>query len=146
MRKRTQAREAALQLLYQHEMNPSSLEEIFASFRERQPDFPPETTAFTEGLVRGALERLADIDAVIGKYTENWDLARMAVLDRNILRLATYELLFVQDVPPKVTINEAVNMAKKFSQGDSGKFVNGVLDKITHTEKPRVDKLMDLNG
>ena len=71
------------------------------------------------------------------KATENWDLNRMAVIDRCILRFAAYELLYMDDIPPKVSINEAVNIAKKFSQEDSGKFVNGVLDKINHTEKPR---------
>lgn len=135
MRKRTQARECALQILYQVEMNPSGLEEVIPSFWEENPEVPAEVRGFAETLVRGSIQNLEEIDAVIVRATENWDLARMAVIDRNILRFSTYELLFLEDIPPKVAINEAVNLAKKFSQEESGKFVNGVLDKINHTEK-----------
>ena len=140
MRKRTQAREAALQILYQHEMNPMALEEIIESYWGENPGMPKDTREFAETLVRGSLEQVEAIDAIISHATENWQLERMAVIDRNILRFATYELLYLGDIPPKVTINEAVNIAKKFSQEESGKFVNGVLDKINHTEKPRVRK------
>ncbi|HXV28668.1 MAG TPA: transcription antitermination factor NusB, partial [bacterium] len=93
---------------------------------------------FTEELTQGTLEHRDALDQIIGRNTENWDLHRMATIDRNILRFATYELLYRGDIPPKVTINEAVNIAKKYSKEDSGKFVNGVLDKINHTEKARV--------
>ena len=137
MRKRTQAREFALQILYQLEMNPGSRDEIKISFWNPYPDIPDEVRRFTEILVDGTLTNLKEIDGVVTRAAENWEIARMAVVDRNILRFATYELLFVEDIPPKVTINEAVNLAKKFSQEDSGKFVNGVLDKINHTEKVR---------
>ena len=82
-------------------------------------------------------EHLDEIDEKIAKYTENWQLSRMAVVDRNILRFSVYELLFMDDIPPKVTINEAVNVAKKYSQDEAGKFVNGVLDKIHHTESKK---------
>ena len=86
------------------------------------------------------MENQLEIDQVLGKYADNWELSRMAMIDRNVMRLATYELLYLADVPPKVTLNEAVNLAKKFSQEESGKFVNGILDKINHTEKPKNPK------
>jgi len=137
MRKRTQGRESALQILYQHELNPTDLEILFRNFWSQFPEISGEVKAFAESLVRGTLRYEREIDEVISKYTENWDLRRMAVIDRSILRFACYELLYCGDIPPKVTINEAVNIAKKFSQHDSGKFVNGILDKINHTESAR---------
>lgn len=137
MRKRTQSRECALQILYQLEMNPVPLEELIQSFWEENPESSEDIRRFAEMLVRGSLERREEIDAIVLKATENWQLDRMAVIDRSILRFATYELLYVEDIPRKVTINEAVDLAKKFSQEESGKFVNGVLDKINHTEKCR---------
>jgi transcription antitermination protein NusB len=81
-------------------------------------------------LIRGAIENRTRIDDEIKKYAKNWDMHRMAAVDRNILRLAIYEMLFRDDIPPVVSINEAVDIAKKFSTGDSGKFVNGILDRI----------------
>jgi len=137
MRKRTHAREYALQILYQLEMNPVPVEEMMGSFWEENAESLKDVRRFTEMLVRGSLERREEIDATILKATENWQLDRMAVIDRSILRCATYELLYVEDIPRKVTLNEAVNLAKKFSQEESGKFVNGVLDKINHSEKSR---------
>ncbi|MBI3307141.1 MAG: transcription antitermination factor NusB [Candidatus Omnitrophica bacterium] len=137
MRKRTQARECAIQILYQREMNDDPLDKVFASFWEQYPGFTEETKEFTRQLVLGTIEHLTEIDEVVSRYTENWQLWRMAVIDRNILRFATYELLYAGDIPPKVTINEAVNIAKKFSQEESGKFVNGVLDKISHSEQAK---------
>lgn len=134
MRKRTQAREYALQILYQYEVNPDDLNEIFKSFWESH-DSNEEVREFTSRLVRGTLDNIKYVDEVVVKYAENWQLHRMAAVDRNILRFAAYEIIFCEDVPPKVTINEAVNIAKKFSQEDSGKFVNGVLDRIGHAEQ-----------
>jgi transcription antitermination factor NusB len=133
MRKRTQAREFALQILYQFDVTKNPLSEVIAAFwKDNEAD--AEIRTFTERLVKGTIERLVSIDEMIKKYAENWDLGRMAVVDRNILRFATFELMHMPDIPPKVTINEAVNLAKTYSQEDSGKFVNGVLDKINHTE------------
>ena len=85
---------------------------------------------FAEPLIRGTLEHQAELDERIKQYAKNWDLHRMAVVDRNILRLAIYEMLYRDDIPPVVSINEAVDIAKKFSTEDSGKFVNGILDKV----------------
>jgi transcription antitermination protein NusB len=85
---------------------------------------------FAEALIRGALEKRDAVDELIKRHAKNWDMHRMAAVDRNILRLAVYEMLFRDDIPPVVSINEAVDIAKKFSTQDSGKFVNGILDKI----------------
>lgn len=139
MRKRTQAREFALQILYRRDLNPETVEDPFDSFWEENP-VPPEVREYTERIVRGTVLHLEEIDGILSKYTEHWALPRMAVVDRSILRFAAYELLYLEDVPPKVIINEAVNIAKKFSQEESGKFVNGVLDKILRTEPRRAEK------
>ena len=136
MRKRTQARELALQILYKRDLNPEPVETILNSFWESKP-FPDDVREYADRLVRGTVENLERIDEVLVKYTEHWELHRMAVVDRNILRFSTYELLYLEEIPPKVVINEAVNIAKKFSQEESGKFVNGILDKINHTEPRR---------
>ncbi len=133
MRKRTQARELALQILYKRDLDPEPVETILSSFWETNP-VPPEVRTYAERLVQGTLAHLSELDRLLAKYAEHWGLERMAVVDRNILRFATYELLFIEEVPPKVVINEAINIAKKFSQEESGKFVNGILDKINHTE------------
>ncbi len=138
MRKRTQARECALKILYQMDMVEGSFDQVFPSFWEAHPA-PDDVREFTEQLVRGTRDHLSEIDQKIIQYTENWQLNRMAVVDRNILRFAVYELLFMDEIPPKVTINEAVNIAKKYSQDEAGKFVNGILDKIHHTEVHKPD-------
>lgn len=140
MRKRTLSREYALQFLYQHEMNPHPTNELKASFWAENENVIEPVRSFAERLIDGTLAHVSELDEIITRAADNWELGRMAVIDRNILRAAAYELLFCADIPPKVTINEAVNLAKKFSQEESGKFVNGVLDKINHTEKPRVAK------
>lgn len=141
LRKRTQARECALQVLYQYEMNPEPMQEILKKFWSQQDEiFSDEVRGFSEKLALGTIENQAEIDKVLERYADNWELSRMAMIDRNVMRLATYELLYLADVPPKVTLNEAVNLAKKFSQEESGKFVNGILDKINHTEKPKNPK------
>ena len=85
---------------------------------------------FADPLIRGTLEHRDEADDVIKKHAKNWELHRIAAVDRNILRLAIYEMLHRDDIPPVVSINEAVDIAKKFSTQDSGKFVNGILDKV----------------
>lgn len=129
MRKRTLARELALQLAYQLDLRgPEVLEEVDEYLASRSGD--PEVRSFASSLVRGTWEQKALIDAKIEEVARNWQLHRMAVIDRNILRLATFELLFLDDVPPLVTINEAIEMAKKYSTKNSGPFVNGILDNL----------------
>jgi N utilization substance protein B len=128
--KRRIARELAVQFLYQFDLGGGSLEEALPLFWETQTDITESGRKFAEDLLRGVVERRVAIDEKIAKYTENWDLPRIAAVDRNILRLAMYEMLFRDDIPPVVSINEAVDIAKKYSTRESGAFVNGILDRL----------------
>lgn len=98
-----------------------------------------ESRAFAERLVAGVLEYKHELDEVIGRYATNWKVSRMQVVDRNILRLGTYELLWLDDVPAKVTMNEAIELARDFGDDEAAKFVNGILDKVLASE-PRLDE------
>jgi transcription antitermination protein NusB len=133
---RRQAREFALQILYQLDIGKEPLPETLAAFWESNPCVG-DTHTFANKLVKGTIENLPKIDELIAKYTENWDISRMASIDRNIIRSSTYEILFSPDVPLNVVINEAVELAKKFSTSESSKFVNGVLDKIRKERKQK---------
>lgn len=120
----------ALQLLYQIDLSKEEVTPALKNFWEGETTVSPETKKFTQKLVKGTLNKQKEIDSLIGKYTEHWKIERINVIDRCILRFAIYELLYLKDIPPAVTINEAIEIAKKYSTADSGKFVNGVLDKI----------------
>ena len=139
MRKRTKARECTLQILYTLDIAKLPAEQAIADFWGEHPSVTKEIRKFTEELVEGVYKNIELIDKEISASATNWTLKRMAVVDRNILRLAAYELLFRDDIPPKVTINEAVDIAKKFGDANSGKFVNGILDKIGKESK-RIEK------
>jgi N utilization substance protein B len=132
MRKRSRAREFALQVLYQLDITGDSPELALENFWQAhlQEDIDPESMAFTASLVKGTKENISGIDLKISQYAANWQLKRMAVIDRNIMRLSCYELIFCKDIPPKVSINEAVELAKKYSGPQAGKFVNAILDKV----------------
>lgn len=133
MRKRTKARELALRFLYQIDITKDDTAAALTQFfREQRAE--RNVKEFATQLIQGTLANLLQIDSTISKYAENWQLKRMAVIDRNILRFATFELLFLADIPPKVSINEAVELAKKYGDIESSKFVNGILDKIHKTE------------
>ncbi len=127
---RRKSRELALQILYQNDTAPRPLEELLDSFWQSRKHPPPEVQRFAESLALGALKHLDAIDALTRKYSDHWVLERMAVVDRNIIRIAIYEFLYQPDIPAKVTINESVEMAKKFSTEGSGAFVNGILDSV----------------
>ncbi|MCK9594616.1 MAG: transcription antitermination factor NusB [Candidatus Omnitrophica bacterium] len=137
MRKRSLSRELALQVLYQIDITKERYDATLENFwkMDHEKDISDEIKAFTEGLVKGVSEHIKVIDDKIAGYATNWELTRMAVVDRNILRMAGFELIFRKDIPPKVSINEAVDLAKKYSGDASGKFVNGILDKIK-SERP----------
>ena len=137
MRKRTKAREFALQVLYQIDITHDDYETSLANFWQSntEENLEEEVKIFASELVKGVIENMGTIDNAISKYATNWHLDRMAYVDRNILRLSCYELLFREDVPPKVSINEAVELAKKYSTQEAAKFVNGVLDKIKPEKK-----------
>jgi transcription antitermination factor NusB len=132
MRRRSRAREFSLQVLYQMDITHDTHDTSLKSFWETQAqeDVEEELKNFTNELVRGTSDNLKSIDAKIAQYATNWQLERMAVIDRNILRMGCYELTFREDIPPKVSINEAVELAKKYSGIEAGKFVNAILDKI----------------
>jgi len=129
LRKRTQAREYALHILYQIDITGDPASAVLDQFW-RDNECEEGVRDFAAQLVKGSSENLAEIDTIISKHSEHWKLFRMAAIDRGILRLATYEMLYRNDIPPKATINEAVEMAHKYSTPDSGKFINGILDKI----------------
>lgn len=123
------SRELALQMLFQMDMGTvqlKDLEEIFLP----QASAAEMAKVMALQMVRNTWDHLADIDRQLRGLAEHWDLARMAAVDRNILRLATYEILYDADIPKSVAINEAIEIVKRFSTDDSSKFVNGILDKL----------------
>jgi N utilization substance protein B len=126
---RRRAREYAVQVLYALDLNPSSPGEFFKDFWEIHPA-KPEIVEYTNSLVYGTIQKKKEIDQLISSHSSHWKIDRMAVTDRNILRMATFELLDEESVPAKVVINEAIEIAKKFGTSDSATFINGVLDSI----------------
>jgi N utilization substance protein B len=128
---RHRAREAALQILYQWEISRSDPEQSIASYwAGHGAGAAPEARAFAEALVRGTVAALGEIDPLLAATAEHWRLPRMAVLDRLILRLAVFEFLHVPETPHKVAISEALQLARRFSNDDAVRFVNGVLDAV----------------
>jgi transcription antitermination factor NusB len=128
--KRRKAREVALQLLYQLDLQgESNPEPHLAEFWTRHP-VDLEVREFADMLIRGTKLHERKIDEIISQSAQNWELDRMAVVDRNILRQGIFELLWMDEVPPKVAINEALEVAKKFSTHESSRFINGILDRI----------------
>ena len=129
MRRRTRSREIVLQVLYQLEIRGNEvIDEVDAFCIEQGKE--AEVSDFAIKLVKGCIQKIKEIDKKIIDISENWELQRMPVVDKNILRLACYELFYMDDIPPKVSINEAIDLAKKYSTEKSGLFVNGILDKI----------------
>ena len=132
MRNRTKSREYALQMLYQADIRRASRQQILGEFWQGHK-LAEDVKVFTNQLFEGTVEHLQEIDPLITRHADNWSLKRMAVIDRNILRLGVFELLYLDDVPPKVCINEAIELAKRFGDTESGKFINGILDAIHKT-------------
>ena len=128
MKKRRRARELALQALYAFEVSGNRQERVVDSIREREED--EEITTFAVKLFGAVVAHCEWVDKEVISVVENWDFQRIALIDRLILRLAISELLFFEEIPPKVTINEAIDLAKKFSTAQSGRFVNGILDSL----------------
>jgi transcription antitermination protein NusB len=129
MTRRTRAREIALQVLYQMEQNPGLDPEEVRRFVERRLR-EPRLRGFADELIAGVREHQPRIDGLISEVAENWRLDRMAAIDRNILRIGAFEMLFCPDVPTKVAINEALELAKRYSTAQSSRFVNGILDRL----------------
>lgn len=156
MATRRQGREWALQMLFQLDMNPGTeLDQMIEKFWRQQwtckvdeardagiepkakderkvedQVAPRKIREFSEAIVQGVVENLGAIDARLRGYTQNWPLHRMGSVERNVLRLAFYELIYCPDVPPPVILNEAIDLAKYFSSSDAGRFVNGILDRL----------------
>jgi len=142
MTRRSRGREVALQVLYQVEQNAGISPEEVRRFIERRLLDDRKLCEFTDSLTAGVKEHQTELDAMISQVAENWRLDRMAAIDRNILRLGAYEMLYCPDVPAKVAINEALELAKRYSTAQSSRFVNGILDRVlqwqTQGAKPEV--------
>ena len=132
MGSRHHARERALQILFQYDIHGKP--GLWLDMFWKENEVTDEVKAFAERLVAGVLEQKKELDALIGKYATNWKVSRMPIVDRNILRAGVYELLWMDDVPAKVTVNEAIELAKSFGDEDASKFVNGILDQVLGNE------------
>ena len=126
---RRSSRELALKFLYQFELNEGDLDEQIKLFLERNSS-QEDVESFMKELVVSLIDKMEEIDEIIQKFSDHWVLDRMTVIDRNILRMGTCELLFIFSTPPKVVINEAIDIAKKYGNEDSPEFINGILDKV----------------
>jgi N utilization substance protein B len=137
MGNRRRSRECALQMLFQLDITHDA-----RYLKERYWDdnlVSEPIRDYANELVVGTMEHLPEIDSLLSKYAENWTLSRMGRIDRNVLRLAVFELLYREDIPARVTLDEAIIIAKKFAEESSGAFINGILDKILK-EEPRMKK------
>lgn len=126
-----------MQILYQvdvtRDASSAAIDNFWASSNLEDTD--ESVKEFSLRLVNGVIANIEEIDKKISEYAQNWKLERMAIVDRNIMRLGCFELIYCEDIPAKVSINEAVDLAKKFSGAESGKFVNAILDKVKPKEK-----------
>ena len=129
MGKRRSSRELALKFLYQFELTGGDLDKQIKLFLERNSS-QEDVANFMKELVISLIDKMEEIDEIIQKYSDHWILDRMTVIDRNILRMGACELLFNLSTPPKVVINEAIDIAKKYGNEDSPEFINGILDKV----------------
>lgn len=132
MGRRRQSREIALQILYALDVTQGEARQVLRT-PWAESLLWPEIRDFTATLVTGVMEQRDGIDAFIQEYSTNWALERIGVVERNILRFAIYELCFLPEIPPNVTINEAIEVAKKYGTEEAPAFINGILDRIKHT-------------
>jgi len=122
---RRKAREYALKILYMIDMREDTNSTFLENFEENE-----KVKKFADEIIKGVIENMKEIDEIISKVSLNWDIKRMSYIDRNILRIATYEIVFREDIPSIVSINEAIEIGKKYGDEDSPKFINGILHKI----------------
>lgn len=134
MASRRDGREWVVQLLFILDMNKQELPQLFEDFWSDR-DASKKARRFAEKHVADIVERMGELDEVLRKYSHNWDLHRIGVIERNVIRMAIYEILFRDDIPAVVSINEAVDIAKYFGNSESGRFVNGILDNLRKTEQ-----------
>ena len=138
MGNRRYSRELVIQFLYLTEMNVGEIANQLKSFWENNSCQEEDVQSFTEDILKDIFDHKEEIDVQLEKYSDNWTLSRMAVIDRNLLRMAASELMYSKTVPPKVAIDEAVEIAKKYGTADSPNFINGVLDRILKELRPDV--------
>ena len=136
---RSRAREIALQLLFQYEWNSDYnieqvLQEYVNGLLAGKPEDNDYTLDFARRCINGVLEHKSEIDTILARHARKWSVDRMAKVDRNILRLGIYEIVFASDIPGRVAVNEAVELAKRFGTDESGAFVNGILDSVLKAE------------
>ena len=146
MGQRRKSREIALQMLYQMEMIDQPPHEVIDLYNElasgeedNNPDFTQAARPFAEQLLNGVYAHRDELDKMIVTASENWRLERMSIIDRNVLRVAVYEMLYCPEIPPKVSINEAIDLGKTFGSPDSGAFINGILDHLL----PEVNRIRE---
>ncbi len=130
---RRKAREIAVQMLYQMEVNPGELETALELFWKGISASQP-VKEFVNRIVTGVHGKQEEIDKLLAKHSEHWRLDRMDMVDKSILRMGVFEIMFCDDIPVKVAMNEAVDLGKKFGAAESGAFINGILDKISRVE------------
>jgi len=135
---RRKAREHALQLLFQQDSNQEKIFFDGSAALHLPADKPVED--FVDRLVQGVTRNLSEIDSLIRKHAEHWSLERMALVDRNVLRIAVFEFLYIDDIPAKVTLNEAIEVAKRYGDESSSSFINGILDRILGEEEKLLAK------
>ena len=134
---RREGREHALQLLFQWDLSRGSIHEVRTTFWTLNQETEAESQVFADHLSAGTVQHIDQIDALLARHTEHWRIPRMAVVDRNVLRLSTFELLFENQTPRVVAINEALEIARKFSTSESIQFINGILDSIRKELEPQ---------
>ena len=117
-------------MLFQWDITHDDIDQVIASFFQNQPEESADVADFARRLVMGTVEHVERIDELIRRHAEHWRMDRMAIVDRNLLRLAVYEFLHSKDIPKTVVINEAIEIARRFSSQESPQFINGVLDSI----------------
>jgi len=130
MSSRREARERTMQALYAFELGSGDAQHVLANVIKKHLEKDPESLDFAKSLFLRTIDFTAEADELVIKYAQNWDISRIALVDRILLRLAMCEMLSFEDIPPKVTINEAIEIAKRYSTAKSGQFINGILDSV----------------
>ncbi len=143
MGKRRKSRELTLQLLYQYEIRKEPPEKLLKQFWEEKSKLNKDIRAFSEEIFMGTLEHVEKIDQVISELSLHWKLSRLSLVDKNILRFAIYEICFRDDIPPKVTVDEAIEVSRKYSGDDAGSFINGILDNLLKDKELYLEKISE---
>lgn len=137
MSNRREARERVMQALYAYEIAQDDVRHIINTLIKPHLNEDRENLKFAESLFLRTIDQTPELDEIIGRYAENWDLSRIALIDHIVLRMAIAEMLTFEDIPPKVSINEAIEIAKRYSTSKSGQFINGILDAVLLDLKER---------